>query len=375
MSCKQLQTNVLILLAMFACLVLCACSTVQTRDLGLIPPLKGHPARELPADDLTEISPEMAAFVEQHAPQSLITGRRAFNLAVATVDKNIMGFNYDASLTLPPAETFRRRTGNCMSFALMLVAMARHAGVDAHFEEVRVDPIWRTNEETYINIKHINVIVGRNEDQYIVDVSGDVLGNQITSRRLTDQEAAAQYYNNLGIDALLDNDLPSALARLKQALEIDPNQAFLWSNLGVIYSRAGQLEDAEWAYLAALEMNSTETVAASNLHLIYERQGRYKEAEALARKVERHRRRNPYYLARLANEALDRQEYQDAIRLLRKSIRMKEEEYRFYGAMAQAQYLAGNHEEAMDNLDIARSLAPPAALAELESLPLSGYPQ
>ena len=41
-----------------------------------------------------------------------------------------------------------------------------------------------------------------------------------------------------------------------------------------------------------------------------------------------------------------------AIELLRRSIRINEEEYRFHGALAQAQYLAGNREEALNSLDL-----------------------
>ncbi|NIQ94757.1 MAG: tetratricopeptide repeat protein, partial [Desulfuromonadales bacterium] len=83
---------------------------------------------------------------------------------------------------------------------------------------------------------------------------------------------------------------------------------------------------------------------------------------------------NPYYLALLADEALRSEHYDDAIALLRRSIKINSEEYRFHSALAQAQYLAGDHEKALSSLDTARALAPPAAAAELESLPLNALP-
>ncbi|NIQ94756.1 MAG: hypothetical protein GWN87_11495, partial [Desulfuromonadales bacterium] len=47
----------------------------------------------------------------------------------------------------------------------------------------------------------------------------------------------AQYYNNLGVEALLASDLPVAWARFRQALRTDSDLAYLWSNLGVVYNR------------------------------------------------------------------------------------------------------------------------------------------
>ena len=103
-----------------------------------------------------------------------------------------------------------------------------------------------------------------------------------------------------------------------------------------------------------------------NLFLIYQQEGRWLEAARLEPKVDRHRRRNPYYLAVLANEAMASREYNEAISLLKRSIRLNSEEYRFHGALAEAQYLAGDHEQAIDSLDTAKSLAP----SDVENLDL-----
>jgi tetratricopeptide (TPR) repeat protein len=85
--------------------------------------------------------------------------------------------------------------------------------------------------------------------------------------------------------------------------------------------------------------------------------------------VERNRRRNPYYLLYLAEVANEEQRWSDAIELLNKAIRIDDEEFRFYYALAQAQFHAGLVEVARANLSRARALAPEALPEPLVPLP------
>ena len=362
------------LAALLATGLMCACAVAPVHAPPDLPPLGSHNVPDIEIAELSAVSEEMQDFLANYVPRSMNIGKRAWTLAYLGADPHILGFRYNPSLTLTPAETFRQRTGNCLSFSLMLVAMARHVGVPARFEEAVLEPEYRTVNDTFINSRHITVLLGHGPHTYLVDVSGEVFGDDVRTRRIHDRDAAAQYYNNLGVDALLENDLPLAWAHFRQALETDPRQAFLWSNLGVVYNRSGQVNDAEWAYQTALSVDRRESIAANNLYVIYQQQGRPDEAARLEDRVRRHRMRNPYYLALLATEALQSEQYDDAIQLLRRSIKINGAEYRFHGALAQAHYLAGEHEEALSSLDMARSLAPPAAAAELESLPLRTLP-
>lgn len=354
--------------------LMCACSMAPKHTPTDLPPLVRHNVPEIEIADLEAVSEEMQDFLAGYLPRTMNMGKKAWTLAYLGADPHVLEFKYDPSLTLPPAETFRRRTGNCLSFSLMLVAMAKHVGVPARFEEAILEPEYRSVNDTFVNSRHITVLLGHGQHSYLVDVSGEVFRDNARTQQIRDRAAAAQYYNNLGVEALLENDLPLAWAHFRQALSTDPGQAFLWSNLGVVYNRNGQVNDAEWAYETALSVNRRESIAVNNLYVIYQQQGRQDEAARLEDRVQRHRMRNPYYLALLATEALQSQQYDDAIQLLRRSIRINDAEYRFHGALAQAQYLAGEYEEALSSLDTARALAPPAVAAEFETLPLNALP-
>jgi tetratricopeptide (TPR) repeat protein len=363
-----------ILATMLVTTLVCACATAPIHDPGDITPLQGSAVPDPDFDDLSEVTPEMAAFMDLYVPSSMPIRERTWQLAYLAIDPYVVGFKYDPALTLPPAETFRQRRGNCLSFSLMLVAMARYAGVSARFQEVALEPEYSSINDTFVNSRHINVQLGRGQEVYVIDVSGEVFNERMRTRSVSDQEAAAQYYNNLGVEGLLDGDLPRAFARFRQALLTDPGIAYVWSNLGVVYNRNRQVADAEAAYRRAMSTRLGDDIAANNLYVIYQQEGRAADAAKLENRVERHRQRNPYYLAMLASEALESQKYEDAISLLKRSIKIQAEEYRFHGALAQAQYLAGDYEKALSSLDTARALAPETAAAELQSLPLSDLP-
>ncbi len=374
MASKTCDSKVGILVTLVATALLFSCSTVPVHDTASLPPLENQQAAQLPQASLTAVSPEMKQFLEWHVPANTPKAKLAWTLAVLMTDPYILQFEYNPAVTLPPAETFNQRTGNCLSFSLMLVAMAREVGVPARFQEVVLEPDYNSVNDTFINSRHINVVLGRGHDVYLIDVSGQILDNAVRSTRIPDHKAAAQYYNNLGVSALLEDDLPTAWGRFNQAIATDPDLAYLWSNLGVVYNRNGQVRDAEWSYQRSLAVDSRDNIATNNLYVIYQQEGRFEEAAQLERKVERHRKRNPYYLAKLASDALSSREYQQAINLLEQSIRMDDKEYRFHGALAQAHYLAGNHDDARLSLDLARSLAPPEAADSMQSLPLASLP-
>ena len=139
---------------------------------------------------------------------------------------------------------------------------------------------------------------------------------------------------------------------------IDP-----WVNLGVIYGRNEQLEDAAFALRQALRIDPGDLSSTSNLYEVYIEQQNFEAAAALETRVERYRRKNPYYLLRLSNEALVQQQYADSISLLQKAIRKKDDDHKLYFALAKTQYLSGEVVKAQSSLLRAKELAPKDMIA------------
>jgi tetratricopeptide (TPR) repeat protein len=338
-------------------LLLTACASappVQTP----VPQLAGYPAIGVPDVDLLKLTPEMRDFTRRYATKASDEGGKAWMLAYAALDPYLLDFEYDPMVTLPADEAFRSGRGNCLTFSSMFIAMARDAGLRAWYQEVIVPPEWSAVNETLLVAKHVNAVVSEWGSRYVIDVSRRKKTTLEQTRRLSDEEALAQYYNNLGAEALIGDDLPSAYAHFRKALEVRPGLPYVWSNLGVVFRRNGQYADAILAYRAAIEQDPGHEVALNNLYTLYTEEGNLEAAAVISQRVERNRRNNPYYLHHLAEIANEERRWADAIELLNHAIRLESNEYRFHYALAQALYASGDPEVARASLERARDLAP-----------------
>ena len=316
----------------------------------------------------------MMEFLEAHIPSGMRGTDKAFTLAYAMLDPYLLGFRYDPAITLGAEDAFVQKSGNCLTFSSLFVAMARAAGLRAWYQEVKVPPNWSNINETLLVNLHVNAIVQYRDIEYVVDVSDSKPTRQALSRKLSDNEALGQYYNNKGVEALLEDRLSEALAYFVKAIETEPDISYVWSNLGVVYRRNGQDGDAKLAYQQALKLNSGESAALSNLYSILMDEGDDTAAQIVQSKVERHRLKNPYYLYYLSAEAVEEQRYDDAIKLLRRAIRMEDGDYRFHVILARSLLLNGDDNAAQLSLDRAKKLAPAdSGLATMNLPELADY--
>ena len=352
-------------------LLLGACANTTTRTSRL-PHLHDQPSVHVADLDVHAVSPEMEAFLDRYVGTANRLESRVWNLVWATTDRSVLPFKYSPNLTLTSVETFSSKAGNCLAFSNMQVAMARSQGLQAWYQEVEIPPSWSSTNNTVLVNMHINVLVRGGNDEWVVDISGDNVNSPRKIRRISDRDALAQHYNNLGAEALIDEDLAKAYAYYAKAIETVPNLPYLWSNLGVVYSRNGQNEDARQAYLKALNIDPGHAVAASNLFLIYEKEGDLDAARKLQARVDRHRRKNPYYLYQLSSQAAEQGHYEESTAMLQKAIKLNETEYRFHYELARLQALGGDLKAAQLSLDRATELAPdglPISGASVENLP------
>jgi tetratricopeptide (TPR) repeat protein len=338
-------------------LSLTSCASVHL-STPTYPALQHVAPVEVPDADFQSVSASMLEFLEQYVPMTDGIETRAWNLSWAVTNRTALPFEYEPNLTQTATQTFESRQGNCLSFSSMLVAMARNRGLKAWYQEVEIPPQWSNHQNTLLLTRHINVVVEGSRGQWVVDISGERAAVSRRVERISDAEALAQYYNNLGADALVDNQLALAYAYISKALRTAPGLAYLWSNLGVVFNRNGQQDDAVATYLHALGLESSSATAANNLYLIYESAGKLEEAQKLLTKVERHRRKNPYYLYHLSELAFNEGHYKESRKMLEEAIQMNREEYRFHYGLARLLATEGNLSEAQASLDRALELAP-----------------
>ena len=123
-------------------------------------------------------------------------------LSLALTNRAMLGFHYNDERTLTAQEAFETRSGNCVAFANLFIAMAREAGLDARYHEVLIPPEWSAREDTFIISKHINVMVKGQSGPFEVDISGREIKLNAKRRIMSDREAYVMYLNNLGVNGV-----------------------------------------------------------------------------------------------------------------------------------------------------------------------------
>jgi len=159
------------------------------------------------------------------------------------------------------------------------------------------------------------------------------------------------FYSNLAVEALQNERYGDSFWYLQRALELFPNIASSWVNLGVLYSRLGQPKEAESAYLYALQLDEGNKSALANLASLYTLMGDTKRAEAYVKMVNYYRDRNPYYHFSLANRAFEDGRFREVIAYLDRSLRLKQVEHQFHYLKSRTYSELGDTEEAKKSLE------------------------
>lgn len=361
-------------------LILSACSSTQEKISFSDPlitqalsgeSLIGYPVKtsELPDLDLFDLTDEMKAF----AKEAVSTARNQdeqvemLHRALLSSEDGGRGIRYSLLSTATPTDVFESKKANCLGHSLLFVAMARYLGLNAHVNQVMIPPYWNINEATdnkdsFLLIKHVNVKIKLRKFSIATGLDGKVqIGTRpeividLEMRRfrsiyaqvsLKDDEVAALFYNNRAMELMADGKNKEAFLYLKKALEFQPNANFIWSNLGTLYRRHGQMEIAEAVYLKALSIDPSDLTLLNNMAGIYKQMGRHDEAAAYQSRVKKYRESNPYYLYQMAVRAKEDGHWDKAIDWIHKAISKQKTEERFYRLAAEVYEQQGLHDQA-----------------------------
>ena len=305
--------------------------------------------------DAFELDAEMQAFV---APLSVVrdSQQKLVGLLKAMDARGLFSLDY-AETTRTARGTFHDRQGNCLSFTMLFVGLARAAGLTATYQSVDVPPTW-TNDGEVVIANHVNAIVRTAfNESTIVDFNIRDFQGQQTRRRVSDDYALGLFYTNLGAEALLREDHGAAFEFFRAAAHAYPEMPGVWVNLGVLYARQGLYEHAEAAYLRALEADDGEQSALVNLALVYEDLGERELADVYHERVRSYRERNPYYHYSLAEHAVEEQRWPDALISLRRALRLKHDEAEFHELRALVLGAIGRTRDAASSLAAAHDYA------------------
>ncbi|MEJ6651400.1 MAG: tetratricopeptide repeat protein [OM182 bacterium] len=258
-------------------------------------------------------------------------------------DEANLGIIYSAEKTHTAMELYNARSGNCLSAMNLYVAMARHLGIEARFQRVDVQPSWDKRGGLLVLSQHINA-TGRFDQtiRYVADFTPEIALQQLTSKVISDTQARALYFNNLGVEALVAHDYEGAIAYFKNALFLDPENAIAWNNVGAAFNRVGDRALAQYSYRTAFELDGNSATAIANLAKFYHVQGDTRRARAYELAIERFNAMNPYYHYAQGHVAYGEGDLALARKAFERALALKEEEPDFYVALGRIYFEQGD---------------------------------
>jgi tetratricopeptide (TPR) repeat protein len=307
-------------------------------------------------DEAFGLDDDMRAFV---APLAIGDSASRLNRLLSGMrDRGLFSLDYNDTFTRTASTTFHDRQGNCLSFTMLFVALAREVGLAVRYQVVDVPPTWNNDHGLVVVGTHVNALIGTSFDRrFVVDFNAAKFREIYATRAVSDRYAVALFYNNLGAEALARRDYASSFALLREAARTDADMAGPWVNLGVLYSRNALYEHAEAAYLRAIEADSHEQSALANLVNVYASLGEKELAEEYRQRIRRYRESNPYYHYAAAQVAYDEGRFEDALTALRSAIRLKRDDDEFYSLRGRALAELGRAASAGASFARARELA------------------
>lgn len=308
--------------------------------------------------DAFGLDDEMRAFVMTGVGTARERGARLQRLLDAMKDRGLFSLDYSNTVTSTARETFHERQGNCLSFTMLFVALARESGLEVSYQIVNVPPTWTAEADLVVITTHINAIVKTTfGDSYVVDFNVVDPQKNSASKRIADDYALALFYTNLGAEALIRKEYDLSFRYLREAVRTHPGIAGPWINLGLLYARQGLPQYAEAAYLHALASNADDRSALTNLAALYAAIGERQLADEYMQRIRRYQQHNPYYHYVMAQDAFRAQRFDEALDALRRAIRLKRDDHQFYSLQAQAYLGLGRKPEAAASFVHARDYA------------------
>jgi len=274
-----------------------------------------------------------------------------------------LGMAYDNSRTRTVVEAWAEGKANCLSLTAFYVAACRSLGIREEYAEAVNTNHWRKVGAIVQYERHVVALTA-------MPPANDLIADFVPELRkrfgtymvviLPEARFHALFFSNRAVEALTDGDLDAALAQAQLSLDADPKSSVGWNVLGVVRKTMGDAGEAEKCYLKAIELDPRDGAPIGNMEALLRDAGRDEEAQGYRDRGEQVRKKDPYYHAYLAEEALVNRDLDEARARIRTALRILPREPDFLLLSARVKLEEGDLEGAVKGIKEAKKWADPS---------------
>jgi len=284
-------------------------------------------------------------------------------------DHSQLNLLYASDANTTASQTFHNRAANCLSMSIMTYALAQEAGFKVRFRDVHIPEYWSRREGQRLLSGHLNLVLLPPEGPdvinvfvrgRIVDFDPQPAQSQFPRTVISRDTVLAMFYNNKGVDALIDNDLDHAYAYFRAGAEAAPHFDPVWVNLGYLYRLKGEYQYAEQSYQQALGIDPDNSAGWENLARLYRYMDRIDEADAITERIENKRLSNPHYHLMLGDGAYESRQHGKALEHYRRALTLDGGNHETHFALAKVYFQLGSVERSENHLRRAMKASPSA---------------
>lgn len=356
----------LFIVAIFIVAILSACQTTPksvsahqsfTQPLYLDQAFEGFMHVDVETvDEIFALDDDMKLMVVQKLLPERNTKKKAVKLLRQIFKSENANFAYRSGANVIATDAYHNKEANCLSLTIMAYALAKEAGLQIKFQDVKIPEYWVRNQHLNMLTGHVNLRVIENKrsgiefflERKVIEIDFDpfVVKKSFPKRDISKNRIVAMFYNNKGANAMVQKDFVKAYAYFKAASQIDPEFSAVWGNLAILY-KFNQFEDeAVKGYRYALSLDQNNLTAMSNLSIALHKRGQIDEAKVIDKTLISKRASNPYYYALLGDERFYEGNYQEALRHFHKAIKLDENIHEFYFGLAKVHFKLKEYQRA-----------------------------
>jgi tetratricopeptide (TPR) repeat protein len=334
----------------------CAPAADGPRIISLNQLLQGAKQEGLEMENPFSIDPVIAAQVEAKVGSG---GTPTDRMRRLTYYLNERKFEYVANRSLTATEAFNSRSGDCMAYTNLYMALARALRIPTFFVHISEAQNYFEREGLYFVSSHMAVGCQIQYFTVIVDFTEQKSEYSLAIYdAVDDATAAALFYNNVAVDRLMAGEVDYAEKLLRFLLKSLPHLREAQNNLGVVLMRQGRFQEALAVLQEGLQNFPEYQPLYTNAIQAAKGSGKPDLAKQLAAQGESLMHRDPFYIFNKGLDRFEAKDYAGALVEFQRILSRQSTSPMLYAWIARTRLSMGQNAEGIKAFQEAQRLAP-----------------